>query len=340
MGHGRRSTTAALPAQRSPSVHRGAAAAIRAAWLSARKLKQAGTNLLAGRALRRVMFPLLPAEFGDDFDLAEVFASGACPLFGSRRRRGKPPRLRAIVLEGRSPGRGPGPQLAGVRPVPSHRRPFPCPSPQPRRTGARRGRGADDRPGLPRNPGGHAPGLAPARLRGQTAGQGTETPEAVLDRPRRRARRQARVPSAHRERTRRSLEGWVATLLRAYGEPDHGLGSATTPSSTGRRRKGRPRSISCCNAKSSSPSRSRPRRRWRPGTSPGSKRSANWPGSAAAAIVADWATALRHCRGHRSTASRRVRRGASGATNLIGAGAGFDQHWTLARPGLHARPLS
>ena len=29
---------------------------------SARKLKQAGTNLLAGRALRRAMFPLLPQQ--------------------------------------------------------------------------------------------------------------------------------------------------------------------------------------------------------------------------------------------------------------------------------------
>ncbi|MFN9939435.1 MAG: AAA family ATPase, partial [bacterium] len=36
---------------------------------SARKLKQAGTNLLAGRATRRNMFPLLPEELGDSFDL-------------------------------------------------------------------------------------------------------------------------------------------------------------------------------------------------------------------------------------------------------------------------------
>ena len=47
---------------------------------SARKLKQAGTNLLAGRALRRVMLPLLPRELGADFDLAEVLRFGSLPI--------------------------------------------------------------------------------------------------------------------------------------------------------------------------------------------------------------------------------------------------------------------
>lgn len=47
---------------------------------SARKLKQSGTNLLAGRALRRVMFPLLPQELGTDFDLAEVLRFGSLPV--------------------------------------------------------------------------------------------------------------------------------------------------------------------------------------------------------------------------------------------------------------------
>ena len=47
---------------------------------SARKLKQAGTNLLAGRALRRVMFPLLPQELGADFDLSEVLRFGSLPV--------------------------------------------------------------------------------------------------------------------------------------------------------------------------------------------------------------------------------------------------------------------
>ncbi len=47
---------------------------------SARKLKQAGTNLLAGRALRRIMFPLLPQELGADFDLSEVLRFGSLPV--------------------------------------------------------------------------------------------------------------------------------------------------------------------------------------------------------------------------------------------------------------------
>src|SRR5437867_3267463 len=34
---------------------------------SARKLKTAGTNLLAGRALWKIMYPLVPAELGEDF---------------------------------------------------------------------------------------------------------------------------------------------------------------------------------------------------------------------------------------------------------------------------------
>ncbi len=47
---------------------------------SARKLKTAGTNLLAGRAIRKVMFPLLPAELGSEFDLERVLRYGAIPL--------------------------------------------------------------------------------------------------------------------------------------------------------------------------------------------------------------------------------------------------------------------
>jgi len=47
---------------------------------SARKLKQAGTNLLAGRATRRNMYPLVPDEMGRDFDLEEVLTYGSIPL--------------------------------------------------------------------------------------------------------------------------------------------------------------------------------------------------------------------------------------------------------------------
>lgn len=55
---------------------------------SARKLKAAGTNLLAGRALRKQMFPLTPQELGADFDLESVLRFGSLPLVwrsGDRR---------------------------------------------------------------------------------------------------------------------------------------------------------------------------------------------------------------------------------------------------------------
>ena len=47
---------------------------------SARKLKTAGTNLLAGRALRKAMHPLTPAELGDDFNLDDALRYGTVPL--------------------------------------------------------------------------------------------------------------------------------------------------------------------------------------------------------------------------------------------------------------------
>ena len=47
---------------------------------SARKLKTATTNLLAGRATMRMMYPLTPAELGRDFDLDRVLRFGSIPL--------------------------------------------------------------------------------------------------------------------------------------------------------------------------------------------------------------------------------------------------------------------
>ncbi len=54
---------------------------------SARKLKSAGTNLLAGRALRKAMHPLTAAELGDDFDLDEALRYGTIPLVWSAPER-------------------------------------------------------------------------------------------------------------------------------------------------------------------------------------------------------------------------------------------------------------
>lgn len=62
---------------------------------SARKLKTAGTNLLAGRALRREMHPLLPEELGPDFVLPEVLRFGSLPII--RQAANKRDRLEAYV---------------------------------------------------------------------------------------------------------------------------------------------------------------------------------------------------------------------------------------------------
>lgn len=51
---------------------------------SARKLRKAGTNLLAGRATREAMYPLLPAELGEAFDLEQILAQGSLALVWDR----------------------------------------------------------------------------------------------------------------------------------------------------------------------------------------------------------------------------------------------------------------
>ncbi|MDA8180483.1 MAG: ATP-binding protein [Desulfobacteria bacterium] len=50
---------------------------------SARRLKTAGTNLLAGRAVRRNMHPLLPEELGRDFDIESILRWGSLPVVWS-----------------------------------------------------------------------------------------------------------------------------------------------------------------------------------------------------------------------------------------------------------------
>lgn len=47
---------------------------------SARRLKTASTNLLAGRAALRTMFPFQPVELGRDFDLDRVLTYGSLPV--------------------------------------------------------------------------------------------------------------------------------------------------------------------------------------------------------------------------------------------------------------------
>lgn len=46
---------------------------------SARKLKQQGTNLLGGRAIKYNFYPLIYPEYKDDFDLIKIFNQGLIP---------------------------------------------------------------------------------------------------------------------------------------------------------------------------------------------------------------------------------------------------------------------
>ncbi len=54
---------------------------------SARKLKRAGVNLLAGRARFRSMLPLLPRELDKDFDIEKVLRWGSLPLIWTSENR-------------------------------------------------------------------------------------------------------------------------------------------------------------------------------------------------------------------------------------------------------------
>ena len=56
---------------------------------SARKLKSAGVNLLAGRADRYFMYPFTAKELGLDFDLQETLRFGTMPLIQSQKNKQK-----------------------------------------------------------------------------------------------------------------------------------------------------------------------------------------------------------------------------------------------------------
>ncbi len=62
---------------------------------SSRKLRHAGVNLLAGRALSLRMFPFLPEELGSDFDLDEALRFGTLPLIWAAKN--KKPKLKAYA---------------------------------------------------------------------------------------------------------------------------------------------------------------------------------------------------------------------------------------------------
>ena len=54
---------------------------------SARKIKRTGADLLAGRAIRRMMHPFIASELGDDFSLPDALQHGMIPvIYGARRK--------------------------------------------------------------------------------------------------------------------------------------------------------------------------------------------------------------------------------------------------------------
>ena len=56
---------------------------------SARKLKRASVNLLAGRALHRSMHPFVPEELGVQFDLEEALQFGLLPIVWDSTAKGE-----------------------------------------------------------------------------------------------------------------------------------------------------------------------------------------------------------------------------------------------------------
>jgi predicted AAA+ superfamily ATPase len=51
---------------------------------SARKLRRSGTDLLAGRAVQRYLFPLTVDELGEAFDLEHALSFGTLPSLAGR----------------------------------------------------------------------------------------------------------------------------------------------------------------------------------------------------------------------------------------------------------------
>ena len=87
---------------------------------SARKLKTSGTNLLAGRALRRTMYPLVPEELREDFSLEAVLQHGSLPVI--LQAHSKKEALRAYVelyLKEENQSRSNRPQPLRFRQIPA-----------------------------------------------------------------------------------------------------------------------------------------------------------------------------------------------------------------------------
>ena len=194
---------------------------------SARKLKQAGTNLLAGRASRRLMLPFLPAELGADFDRDRVLRYGSLPVIWQAEDPDD-----SLAAYAQLYLREEIQAEALVRNLPGFARFLPVAalfhgqvlnlSALARDAGVARTTAAGYLDILADT---HLAWLVPgfeARLRVKER----QHPKLYwVDPGVVRAVRRDRHPPTPVE-LGPLFEGWVATLLRAYGDPDHGLGDA------------------------------------------------------------------------------------------------------------------
>ncbi len=193
---------------------------------SARKLKQAGTNLLAGRALRRIMFPLVPQELERDFDLARARRWGGLPVTG--RSALPQDSLQAYVqmyLKEEIQAE------ALVRNLPGFARFLPVAALFHGQVLSVAGVARDA--GVARSTvAGYLEILADTHLAWLVPGFEARLRVKERQHPKlywvdpgvvRAVRRDRHEPTAAERGP--LFEGWVATLLRTYGDPDHGLGA-------------------------------------------------------------------------------------------------------------------
>ena len=211
---------------------------------SARKLKTAGTNLLAGRALWRTMFPLVPEELGAHFDLLRILRHGSIPthLEGSKTRAARSRPTFSSTCARRSRPRHVVRNLPGLRPLPADRRPVPRADRQRLGDRARLRHRTNDGGWIPGHPRRHPAGPAAACLRGPDSACASESTRSSTGSTRGWSGRSSAnsVPSPARKAVRCSKGG--STRCSA---PTPKAGTSTKRSSTGLRpRRDGPRSTS------------------------------------------------------------------------------------------------
>ena len=191
---------------------------------SARKLKTAGTNLLAGRAVRKQMFPLVPAELENDFALETVLRFGSLPLVWTGARANERARsLGPDVSKRGDPRRSAGEKLSRVSQVSSHRGTLSWAGRQCIRRGPGLGDSANDGRRLPRYSRRHVVDLQASCLRSEVARTRAQASETLLGRPWVGARSQKAVRACRRRRTRSSTRRMGITYSGGERVPQHEL---------------------------------------------------------------------------------------------------------------------